>query len=328
MILCSKVLTACQEFLLIHPSLSEMGNNCPRSFGCKRAKFHKSFKVRSEIIPLTDIWQRMAPLHLTDQMSASSPYALKSLQVVFPQVLEPSNWSGPQGHVQDFKVFMSRVSTQQLVLPPTVSKPLRSASACIKPVSVCLRPSAQPPSKPFLVLLNPHSEWLLSSLIFGGHWSSVLDAKDVKDKGVVLLMNIIICDSVKVVEKLTKDNTKAVIHTQRKDGSDGFSFYIFPAVPKPSWYIGCYVGLSDRITRNEFISSLFDKLISDRAVIRMIQEHHDRVLDPLPPPSPTLPRPRLVSGEEVEGGHRLTSGFITGFTALATPAIVAYELHR
>ncbi|KAJ6487045.1 hypothetical protein C8R45DRAFT_996789 [Mycena sanguinolenta] len=92
-------------------------------------------------------------------------------------------------------------------------------------------------------------------------------------------INIIICDSVELVEKLTKDNTKAVIHTQRKDGSDGFSFYIFPAVPEPSWYIGCFVGLSDRITRNEFISSLFDKLISDRTVIRMIQEHHDRVPD-------------------------------------------------
>ncbi|KAJ6494411.1 hypothetical protein C8R45DRAFT_1095333 [Mycena sanguinolenta] len=43
-------------------------------------------------------------------------------------------------------------------LPFTVSEPLRGASACIKPVSVCPRHSAQPPSKPFLALLNPRIE--------------------------------------------------------------------------------------------------------------------------------------------------------------------------
>jgi hypothetical protein len=91
--------------------------------------------------------------------------------------------------------------------------------------------------------------------------------------------NIIICNSAELKDKLTGDLAKAVVHTTRKDGTDGFSFYLIPAFLEPSWFIGTYVGLSDRVTRVEFMSALFDKLISDRVVIKMIQEHHDRVPD-------------------------------------------------
>ncbi|KAJ7182304.1 hypothetical protein C8R43DRAFT_1115947 [Mycena crocata] len=90
---------------------------------------------------------------------------------------------------------------------------------------------------------------------------------------------IIICNSVELKNKLTADPAKAVVHTTRKDGTDGFSFYLIPAVPEPSWFIATYVGISDRVTRLEFLSALFNKLIGDRAVIKMIQEHHDRVPD-------------------------------------------------
>ncbi|KAF8192260.1 hypothetical protein K438DRAFT_2135445 [Mycena galopus ATCC 62051] len=89
--------------------------------------------------------------------------------------------------------------------------------------------------------------------------------------------NIIICNSAELKDKVTNDPSKAVIHTTRKDGSDGFTFYLIPAFSQPSWYIGTYVGLSDRITRVEFISALFEKLIGDRAVIKMVLENHDRV---------------------------------------------------
>ncbi|KAJ7627985.1 hypothetical protein DFH06DRAFT_1304380 [Mycena polygramma] len=96
--------------------------------------------------------------------------------------------------------------------------------------------------------------------------------------------NIIICNSAELKEKLTNDPVKAVVHTTRKDGADGFTFYLIPAFPEPSWFIGTYVGVSDRVTRLEFLSALFDKLISDPAVIKMIQEHHDRV-----PAAPDIP---------------------------------------
>ncbi|KAF7354503.1 C2H2-type domain-containing protein [Mycena venus] len=49
-------------------------------------------------------------------------------------------------------------------------------------------------------------------------------------------------------------------------------------------YSGTFVGLSDRLTRAEFISALFDKLVSDREVIKIIQEHHDRI-----PEAPDIP---------------------------------------
>ncbi|KAJ6506344.1 hypothetical protein C8R47DRAFT_1101896 [Mycena vitilis] len=91
--------------------------------------------------------------------------------------------------------------------------------------------------------------------------------------------NLILCNSAQLKDKILDDPTKAVVHTTRKDESDGFSFYLFPVFPEASWYIGTYVGLSDRLTPAEFISALFDKLIADPEVIKLIQEHHDRVPD-------------------------------------------------
>ncbi|KAF7333166.1 hypothetical protein MVEN_02382400 [Mycena venus] len=91
--------------------------------------------------------------------------------------------------------------------------------------------------------------------------------------------NIILCNSPELKDKLTADPSKAIVHTTRKDGSDGFTFYLFPAFPEPSWFIGTFVGLSDRVTSLEFLTALFDKLVGDRIVIKMIQEHHDRVPD-------------------------------------------------
>ncbi|KAF7336519.1 hypothetical protein MSAN_02283900 [Mycena sanguinolenta] len=90
--------------------------------------------------------------------------------------------------------------------------------------------------------------------------------------------NIIMCSSTDLKDKVTDDPSKAVVHTTRKDGTDGFSFYLLPAAcPELSWHIGTYVGMSNHTTPFEFFSGLFDRLISDRAVIKMIQEHHDRV---------------------------------------------------
>ncbi|KAJ7735621.1 hypothetical protein DFH07DRAFT_967085 [Mycena maculata] len=78
-------------------------------------------------------------------------------------------------------------------------------------------------------------------------------------------------------DKIAADPDKAIIHTRRKDESDGFTFYLLPAFPDHSWYIGTYVGLSDRLTRAEFLSALFEKLAADREVIKFIQQHHDRM---------------------------------------------------
>ncbi|KAF8148107.1 hypothetical protein K438DRAFT_1831234 [Mycena galopus ATCC 62051] len=89
--------------------------------------------------------------------------------------------------------------------------------------------------------------------------------------------NILICNSSELRDKITTDPSKAVIHTTRKDRSDGFTFYLMPAFPDHTWYIGTFVGLSDRVTRIEFMSALFEKLIGDPTVIRMIQANHDRV---------------------------------------------------
>ncbi|KAK6987845.1 hypothetical protein R3P38DRAFT_3099094 [Favolaschia claudopus] len=71
---------------------------------------------------------------------------------------------------------------------------------------------------------------------------------------------ILLCNSSQLRDKIANDATKAIIHTRRPDESDGFT-----------WYIGAYVGL-------------FDKLVSDREVIQMIQDNHDRV-----PNAPDLP---------------------------------------
>ncbi|KAJ7930829.1 hypothetical protein B0H13DRAFT_2651749 [Mycena leptocephala] len=104
--------------------------------------------------------------------------------------------------------------------------------------------------------------------------------------------NLILCNSSQLKDKIVADPTKvtntlncstslifpqAIVHTRRMDETDGFTFYIFPVFPDPSWYIGTYVGLSDRLTCTEFISALFEKLITDREAIKLIQEHHDRV---------------------------------------------------
>ncbi|KAF7368183.1 hypothetical protein MVEN_00137400 [Mycena venus] len=89
--------------------------------------------------------------------------------------------------------------------------------------------------------------------------------------------NLILCNSSQLKDKILADPAKAIVHGRRKDESDGFTFYLFPVFPEPSWYIGTFVGLSDRLTRAEFISALFEKLIADREVIKFIQEHHDRV---------------------------------------------------
>ncbi|KAF8199790.1 hypothetical protein K438DRAFT_1822535 [Mycena galopus ATCC 62051] len=89
--------------------------------------------------------------------------------------------------------------------------------------------------------------------------------------------NILICNSSELRDKITTDPLKAVVHTTRKDRSDGFTFYLIPAFPDHTWYIGTFVGLSDRVTRLEFMSALFEKLMGDPTVIRMIQANHDRV---------------------------------------------------
>ncbi|KAF8171045.1 hypothetical protein K438DRAFT_1940828 [Mycena galopus ATCC 62051] len=90
--------------------------------------------------------------------------------------------------------------------------------------------------------------------------------------------NIIICSTTDLKDKVTNDPSRAVVHTTRKDGTDGFTFYLIPAAcPELSWYIGTYVGASDRTTALEFVSGLFERLINDPVVMKMIQEHHDRV---------------------------------------------------
>ncbi|KAJ6602580.1 hypothetical protein DFH09DRAFT_1301600 [Mycena vulgaris] len=89
--------------------------------------------------------------------------------------------------------------------------------------------------------------------------------------------NIVICTSPNLKEKLTGDPAKAIVHTTCKDGSDGFTFYLIPTFPEPSWFVGTFVGLSDRVTRPEFLSALLDKLIGDHVVIKIIQERHDCV---------------------------------------------------
>jgi hypothetical protein len=65
--------------------------------------------------------------------------------------------------------------------------------------------------------------------------------------------NLILCTSSQLKEKIIVDPTKvnntlnvslpltpsqAVIHTRRNDESNGLSFYLMPAFPEPSWFIG------------------------------------------------------------------------------------------
>ncbi|KAJ7196009.1 hypothetical protein C8J57DRAFT_1421200 [Mycena rebaudengoi] len=90
---------------------------------------------------------------------------------------------------------------------------------------------------------------------------------------------LIMCNSSQLKDKITGDATKAIIHTRRKDESDGFTFYLMPVFPDHSWYIGTFVGLSDRLTTREFLAAFFEKLIADRDAIKLIEDHHDRVPD-------------------------------------------------
>ncbi|KAF7372552.1 hypothetical protein MVEN_00117600 [Mycena venus] len=106
--------------------------------------------------------------------------------------------------------------------------------------------------------------------------------------------NLILCTSSQLKNKITADPTEvkdmhnisssltslqAIIHMRRNDESDGLTFYLLPAFPEPSWFIGTFVGLSDRFTCTEFITALFEKLIADPEVLKLIQEHRDRVPD-------------------------------------------------
>ncbi|KAJ7789105.1 hypothetical protein B0H14DRAFT_3574874 [Mycena olivaceomarginata] len=50
-------------------------------------------------------------------------------------------------------------------------------------------------------------------------------------------MTLILCNSLELKDKIVTDPTKAIVHTRCKDESDGFTFYLLPAFPEPSWYI-------------------------------------------------------------------------------------------
>ncbi|KAJ7052815.1 hypothetical protein C8F01DRAFT_1252041 [Mycena amicta] len=91
--------------------------------------------------------------------------------------------------------------------------------------------------------------------------------------------NLIVCKTAELRDRVMVDPVKAIYHTTRKDGSDGFTFYIMPVYVESSWYVCTYVGLSDRLSRGEFLSALFDKLVGDAVVVKLIQAHHDNVPD-------------------------------------------------
>ncbi|KAJ7247826.1 hypothetical protein C8J57DRAFT_1724436 [Mycena rebaudengoi] len=95
----------------------------------------------------------------------------------------------------------------------------------------------------------------------------------------IVSMGLATHDDFTLKDKITGDATKAIIHTRRKDESDGFTFYLMPVFPDHSWYIGTFVGLSDRLTTREFLAAFFEKLIADRDAIKLIEDHHDRVPD-------------------------------------------------
>ncbi|KAJ7260825.1 hypothetical protein C8J57DRAFT_1338065, partial [Mycena rebaudengoi] len=99
---------------------------------------------------------------------------------------------------------------------------------------------------------------------------------------------LIMCNSSQLKDKITGDATKAIIHTRRKDESDGFTFYLMPVFPDHSWYIGTFVGLSDRLTTREFLAAFFEKLIADRDAIKLIE-------DPIVSLTPTTSPPLSVS---------------------------------
>lgn len=65
--------------------------------------------------------------------------------------------------------------------------------------------------------------------------------------------NLILCTSSQLKDKIIADPNKvevmhsfpsfltflqAIIHTTRNDESDGLTFYLLPAFPEPSWFIG------------------------------------------------------------------------------------------
>ncbi|KAF7350691.1 hypothetical protein MSAN_01629900 [Mycena sanguinolenta] len=112
--------------------------------------------------------------------------------------------------------------------------------------------------------------------------------------------NLIVCNSPQLRDKILADPSKAVVHTRRKDESDGFSFYLMQAYPDHSWYTGTYVGVSDRVTRPEFITALFRQLTSDPDVLKLIEDDHDRVPDA---PDTTMAIRALLEYAEVKPGH-------------------------
>ncbi|KAJ7163046.1 hypothetical protein C8R46DRAFT_1221844 [Mycena filopes] len=91
--------------------------------------------------------------------------------------------------------------------------------------------------------------------------------------------NLILCSSTPHFRYRYLIAPQAIVHTTRKDETDSFTFHMVPVFPDHTWYIGAYVGLSDRLTREEFMSALFAKLIADREAIKLIQENHNRVPD-------------------------------------------------
>jgi hypothetical protein len=65
--------------------------------------------------------------------------------------------------------------------------------------------------------------------------------------------NLVLCNSSQFKDKILSNPTKvinshncstyltspqAIVHTRRKDESEGFTFHLFPVFPDPSWYIG------------------------------------------------------------------------------------------
>ncbi|KAJ7059977.1 hypothetical protein C8F01DRAFT_207217 [Mycena amicta] len=55
--------------------------------------------------------------------------------------------------------------------------------------------------------------------------------------------NLIVCKTAELRDRVMVDPVKAIYHTTRKDGSDGFTFYIMPVYVESSWYVCTYVGL-------------------------------------------------------------------------------------
>ncbi|KAF7330691.1 hypothetical protein MSAN_02449700 [Mycena sanguinolenta] len=96
--------------------------------------------------------------------------------------------------------------------------------------------------------------------------------------------NLIVCNSPQLRDKILADPSKAVVHTRRKDESDGFSFYLMQAYPDHSWYTGTYV----------------DSLPPTPDVLKLIEDDHDRVPDA---PDTTMAIRALLEYAEVKPGH-------------------------